>query len=349
MAGEDLVAEAAAELYAAEPGEFIARRNALAARARQAGAAAAAKHITALRKPTRSAWVLNQLVRADPQAPARLADLGGRLHAAQQSLDGDALRELSVQRRRLVGALARQAFAAAGLTTPPAALRDEVTATLSAALADRQVADRLRAGALDRPARWEGFGSEPAPVLALVPPARVGTAPAGPGQSERSPAGSGPPARRGSQRAKARRGTAAPAAGPSGPAGQDAGCRSTGQLVTGQRDTGQRDTGQQDTGRRSMGSVTTLAAARARAERERRRQALAAAQRELADADRAAESAAAAQQQAEQAVRALEVQLEAVRQRLAGGREELADARQEARRAATAQRRARQALDRLEH
>lgn len=73
MTDADLLAEAAAELYAGDPASFTGRRGELAAQARAAGQAAAAKQITALRKPTYSAWLVNQLVRADPEATDRLS------------------------------------------------------------------------------------------------------------------------------------------------------------------------------------------------------------------------------------------------------------------------------------
>jgi len=163
----DLFAEAAAELYSADPDQFIERRGVLAARARAAGQAPAAKRIAGLRKPTRSAWVLNQLVRAVPDVPSELARLGQELRAAQRSLDGAAIRELSLRRRQLIDTLTRQAFRVSGLRAPSAALRDEVTATLGAALADPEVAESLGAGTLERAARSEGFGTGP-PTLTLV-------------------------------------------------------------------------------------------------------------------------------------------------------------------------------------
>ena len=48
VTGGDLLQEAIAELYACDPGEFIERRSALAARARTAGEAAMAKEVAAL-------------------------------------------------------------------------------------------------------------------------------------------------------------------------------------------------------------------------------------------------------------------------------------------------------------
>ncbi len=63
MSGTDFVDEATAELYGSDPESFTERRTALAAQARTAGDRAAAKEIAGLRKPTRSAWMINQLAR----------------------------------------------------------------------------------------------------------------------------------------------------------------------------------------------------------------------------------------------------------------------------------------------
>lgn len=176
----DRVAEAAAELYAADPDSFTERRTALAAASKSAGDAGAAKQIAALRKPTRAAWVVNQLVRADPQVSSRLAGLTESLQAAQRSRDGQRLRELSAERGALLDELTRQALAVVDLLDPPVALRDDVTATLGAALADPVVAEQLAAGTLTKAAHWAGFGFGPMqdqPDLAAPAPAAP-TAPA---------------------------------------------------------------------------------------------------------------------------------------------------------------------------
>jgi hypothetical protein len=164
----DLLQRAVAELYSSDPDEFVERRGALAAAARSAGQAPAAKQIAALRKPTRSAWVVNQLVRVVPGVISELSSLGAELRTAQGSLDGAAIRELSQRRRDLIESLARQAFTAAGQQAPPAGIRDEVTATLGAALADPQFAEQLAAGALVRAAHSEGFGVSGSPALTQV-------------------------------------------------------------------------------------------------------------------------------------------------------------------------------------
>lgn len=166
----DLLAEAKAELYRADPEEFMPRRTELVASAREAGQADAAKQIGALRKPTRSAWVVNRLVRADPGVTGRLAALAAELR--EPGLDGARIRELTAARARLVDELTRQALD--DLPAAPAAVREEVTATLDAALADPEVAANL--GTLVRAAHWAGFGlvpGAPAPPQGASPAAKT--------------------------------------------------------------------------------------------------------------------------------------------------------------------------------
>jgi hypothetical protein len=155
---DDLLARARSELYAAEPDGFMGLRARLADAAKAAGQTAVAKQITGLRKPTRAAWTLNQLSRAHPEAAARLSDLAADL---RRGGDGARLRELTQARSRLVDELTRQAFAAAGDTAPSAALREDVIATLGAALADPEVAADLAEGTLVRAVQWAGFGMVP--------------------------------------------------------------------------------------------------------------------------------------------------------------------------------------------
>ncbi len=304
----DLAKDAAAELYSADPDQFVERRGVLAAQARAAGDGAAAKRIAALRKPTRSAWLLNQLSRADPGVAGQLDLLGDELRGAQQSLDGAAIRELSVRRRQLIGALARRAFEVCGLPSPPAALRDEVTATLGAALADPRVAEQLRAGNLDRPARRDGFGPDEPPALTLVSPA--------------SPRRGKPAAHRPAD-ASASQAARRPPDAPPGPAASPR-----------LKQPARRPASSQAT---PPAKAVDLAAAREKAERQRRR---AAARDSAAEADQAASAADRAEREQEEAVRLLEEQL-------ADARRDLAGTRLMARRARTRQRQAHQALGRL--
>jgi hypothetical protein len=163
----DLLADATAELYGGDPDDFMARRQELTARARAAGETAAAKQIAALRKPTRPAWVVNRLVRADPDVTARLAALAAELR--EPGLDVGRIRELGADRAHLVDELTRQAFD--DLPAPTAAVREEVTATLDAALADPEVAASL--GTLVRAAHYAGFGLAGDTPIPASPPAKT--------------------------------------------------------------------------------------------------------------------------------------------------------------------------------
>jgi hypothetical protein len=162
MGGDDRLAAAVAELYGAAPEAFTERRGELAAAARDAGDRAAAKAIAALRRPTRAAWVVNRLARADPSAPGKLAELAGALRAAQEARHGPRLRELSAARGALVDVLTAQALAAADVPDPPPSLLLEVSQTLTAALADPEVAAVFATGTLTRAVQWSGFGVWPA-------------------------------------------------------------------------------------------------------------------------------------------------------------------------------------------
>lgn len=180
MGSTDLVSQATAELYGTDLAAFTKRRAEFAAQARAAGEPAAARQIAGLRKPTRSAWVVNQLVRADPTAPVQLATLAAEFKAGQAAADGAALRRLSQQRRALIDALIRQALAIAGEDEPSAMLREEVTATLAAALADPEVASRLAAGTLTRAEQRAEFGpliGMPVIGVSAQPPPPRGQAP----------------------------------------------------------------------------------------------------------------------------------------------------------------------------
>lgn len=173
---DDGLAEHRDRLYAADPGEFVGLRKELSSEAKQAGDAALAKRIAALRKPTAAASIVNRFALADDTVAPRVRELGDRLRRAQGDpggIDTDLLRELTTQRRKLVHDLSAAALDAGG-SSPGAAVRDEVQQTLDAAVADPDVADRL--GRLTHAEQWSGFGTvavlDPAPR-----PARGGKAP----------------------------------------------------------------------------------------------------------------------------------------------------------------------------
>lgn len=311
MGAGDLIREAIDELYSVDPDDFTERRTALAAQARAAGEKAAGKEIAALRKPTRAAYTLNQLVRADPDSAPRLAELGAELRAAQESLDGTRMRELSTLRRGMVEELADQAFQVTGQRSPAAGLREEVISTLNAAVADEGVVEQLGSGTLVRAARWDGFGFASPPELSVVRP-------------------TGRPSRgepdRGRSEGKAQRGTAT---------GSDARTRSGTSP-----DQKSRSGAKAEARTKSAADAKTVADAKAEAEEQRRRQLLAEAKQVVGDTDSALSEAAKAEEEQQTRVRLLHEQLTDARQRLD-------EIRIDVRRAETRQRKARQALDRL--
>jgi len=164
----ELGADVIAQLYSVSPDDFMAKRSELADAARKNGDAAAAQAIGKLRKPTVAAYLVNALVHDDPSVVDDLADLGDRMRSAQDKLDAAALRELTTERRKLVDRLTNAAFKKAGRKDPPAALRDEVSGTFDAAVADEEIAARL--GQLQRSEQWSGFGFPPtgSPQLTVV-------------------------------------------------------------------------------------------------------------------------------------------------------------------------------------
>jgi hypothetical protein len=196
-------------LYALPPDQFIAARDEAVAAARKAGDRGTADAIGALRRPTVAAWLVNLLALRRPDLLDELFELGEGLRRAQHELQGDQLRELSSQRRGVVGALTAEAGRLAreemsgraqpepgfgggehaprsagraqpergfggGEHAPRSAARRpdlplaEVEATLSAALADEEAAQRVRQGRLQRATSYTGFGETPKPRLRVI-------------------------------------------------------------------------------------------------------------------------------------------------------------------------------------
>jgi hypothetical protein len=182
---------AANELYALSPDDFIERRQQLVAEARQARDRQLATEIGRLRRPTRSAWLINLLARREPEAVSALLELGAALQDAQQRMAGDQLRQLSAERRKTVDALARRAVELGsehGYSVPEGA-KQEVGQTLQTALGDPEIADLLRAGRLTQAVTFGGFGpTDLASALGASLPAKA------PGQPEKPvPAEPAPP------------------------------------------------------------------------------------------------------------------------------------------------------------
>jgi hypothetical protein len=151
---------AADELYAVSPDDFIERRQQLVAEAKQEKNRELATQIGKLRRPTRSAWLINLLAREEPDKISALFELGAALQEAQQRMAGDELRQLSTERRRTVDAMARRAVELGreqGYDAPDGALQ-EVSQTLQSALGDPEIADLVGAGRLTQAVTYGGFG-----------------------------------------------------------------------------------------------------------------------------------------------------------------------------------------------
>jgi len=155
VAGEPLSPEEVDALYALPMEEFIPARAALAARLKDAGSRGAAREAGALRKPTVTAWTVNQLARRNPGELDALFRANDRLRAAQTGAGrggGSGFRDALRARQ---DALARLAEAAAGILAEAGhpesrATLDRVSVTLMAAATDGATAALVRRGVLAR-------------------------------------------------------------------------------------------------------------------------------------------------------------------------------------------------------
>lgn len=158
---EETFAAIAEELYGVAPGEFTDARNGYAKELKGAGDKALSDRVKALKKPASAAWVVNMLVRHHAEEMKQVLDLGASLRAAQADLDGEALRELAKQRRRLVAAVAGKGRALArqlGQQVSEQVLR-QVEDTLHAAMVDTDAEAAVRSGMLVDPLSPAGAGS----------------------------------------------------------------------------------------------------------------------------------------------------------------------------------------------
>jgi hypothetical protein len=165
----------AEELYALSPGEFTGTRNQWAKQAKADGDKELAARVTELRKPSMAAWVVNMLVRHRAEEMTQVLDVGASLRQAQENLDGDALRELTRQRRQLTTAVTHQGRLLAGELGQKVtqAVADQVESTLHAAMVDEQAAAALRSGMLVTTLAATGVG-EVDVVDAVAVPSAIG-------------------------------------------------------------------------------------------------------------------------------------------------------------------------------
>lgn len=161
MADEVDLDEALDALYATPPEDFTAARNGLAKALRAAGRKDEAAEVTALRKPNRLVWALDQLALDDDPTLAPL------LEAVEvvRNGGGDDLKAVVADLREAVAVAARSA---AGRLDPKRPTdRPELAAALNAVVADADGAALLAAGRLLEVPAPDAFGlgpSLPAPA-----------------------------------------------------------------------------------------------------------------------------------------------------------------------------------------
>ena len=156
------------ELYAADPSEFVATRKRLSGAVRDAGDKAGAKLLQGARRPSTSAWALNQLARREPQLVESLLDASSALYAAQTrgSNQPDVLRDAIRAHRDALDAATDAALAVLGERANDS-FRGEIVSTLRAVSTSEEVERQFRSGRLVREAASSGFPD--AAGLTLVP------------------------------------------------------------------------------------------------------------------------------------------------------------------------------------
>lgn len=154
--------DAARELFALPPEEFVAARDRLATELKDAGKTDEAAEVKKLRRPSIVAWAVNAASRERPEEVAALRESGQALRRAQRKAlsggGGEDLRRATDDRRALIQSLADVGVAAIGARG--GAHRDAIAATFDAASVDDELGERLQFGTLERDAKpTAGFGA----------------------------------------------------------------------------------------------------------------------------------------------------------------------------------------------
>lgn len=156
--GTDPLLEIADDLYALPLADFTPARDALVKEHKADKDLAAA--VKALRKASLAAWVVNLLVRRDPDQVDQVLAVGEALREAQDNLDATQLREYTKQRRQLTASVttaARRMAREEGVKTTQS-VADQVEATLTAAMLEADAARAVRSGLLVTSLAATGLG-----------------------------------------------------------------------------------------------------------------------------------------------------------------------------------------------
>jgi hypothetical protein len=178
VAAADPLLSVAEELYSLMPGDFTGTRNQWAKQTKSDGDADLASRVSALRKPSVAAWVVNMMMRHQGEQMTQVLDLGASLRQAQADLDGEALRELTRQRRQLTTAVTRQGRELAdelGVKVTES-VAEQVQGTLHAAMVDEDAAAAVRSGLLVSALEATGVGVADV-VDAIAVPSAIGMTP----------------------------------------------------------------------------------------------------------------------------------------------------------------------------
>lgn len=154
----DALLEIADDLYALPLADFTPARDALVKEHKADKDLATS--IKGLRKPSLAAWVVNLLVRRDPDQVDQVLAVGAALRDAQESLDASQLREFTKQRRQLTASVtttARRMAREEGVKVTQA-VADQVEATLTAAMLEPDAAKAVRSGLLVTSLEATGLG-----------------------------------------------------------------------------------------------------------------------------------------------------------------------------------------------
>jgi len=144
------------DLYRADPGEFVAARDALAKELREAGEREEAERVKKLRRPSAAAWLLNAVALGKPKPLREFAKASAALEQAQRrALEGGdpgKWRAAAGRERDAAQAVLDAAETLASEAGRPATKQalDLADATLRAAAADPELREQLLAGRLER-------------------------------------------------------------------------------------------------------------------------------------------------------------------------------------------------------
>lgn len=184
-------------LYGLPLDEFTPARDALAKELRGSGERDAADWVKALKKPSATAWIVNQLARTQARDAKRVRDSGDAVRAAQErALAGKGEQgELGATTREYGAAMQALLDKAPGLLdsqghSPSATTLERAAETLRAIATDDEARAGFAAGRLTRERQAAGLGfaladtGEPAPRESKAKPAEEEARPAPPKRDE---------------------------------------------------------------------------------------------------------------------------------------------------------------------